>query len=193
MGVLLKQITWKNRIRKFFGLLSNSYDVNDYVLVEDLEDYYRGLRGKVSLKSDNNNPTYEGDYIDVSMTMSNLLIEKSIEEIKFEKAKKSFAERIREVLGTNKTFDVNEVRLEELHELFEKYKIDAFNCLKISDDFNDLQNSKNRLRAINRRVKYILNKSLQFVRNLKEHFKRNHSFHFKNLDDYHSLNLVNGI
>ncbi|NDV43131.1 hypothetical protein [Flagellimonas sediminis] len=194
MGILLSHTVWKERFRRAFGFPNNSYDesINDYVVIDDLEHYLHGLSKKVSSKGDGDK-YYRGEYIDVSMAISNLFIEKSIEEIKIEKAKKSLADRIRDVLGTNKTFDVNEVGIEELQELFENYDIDAFSCLKISDDFKNLQDSKSRLRSINRCIKFILNKSLKFVRNLKEHFKRNHSFHFKNLDDYHSLNLVNSI
>lgn len=134
-------------------------------------------------------------FIHDDISMNNLLVEKSIEEVNLKNSLRSLANSVKEFLGTKDAIecyiDFSKVKLEDLHELFNRHSLDTYSCAQIAHDYESLKASKDRLMAINHRIKIILNKIRQLGRSLKEHFTKNHSFHFKNLDDYHSLILVN--
>ena len=171
------------------------------VLIEDLESHLYKTPIGINLDS-KVNKFYGGGFPDVNNSINDLLIEKSIEELRLERAKKTLANSVRTALGLRKSIDydnaaleelvdLNKVKLQELQEWLKEYNFDDYSLVKITDDYQAITVSKDKLRLINRRIKIALNKIQKLTRNLKEHFKKNHSFHFKNLDDYHSSILIN--
>lgn len=179
----------------------NSYETNkkkfyggDYVIDEEKEHFLPWTSG-INYSSKDKMKFYGGGIVHEDISMKNLIVEKSIEEITFKNSIRSLANSLKEFISPKdivaNQIDFSKVKLEDLHELFHRHSIDTYSCVQIANDYESLRTSKIRLRAINHRIKIILNKIRQLGRNLKEHFTKNHSFHFKNLDDYHSLNLVN--
>lgn len=203
MGILRKiNGDVKLGFQRVFGFTTiETLSKSHKVLIDDLELQLNETSIGINLKT-KMNKFYGGGFPDVNNSMNDLLIEKSIEEVRLERAKKTLVDSVRSALGLRKSFDydnatlaelvdLNKIKLGELQELLRDYDFDDYSFVKITDDYQAYSGSKERLRVINRRIKIILNKIQKLTRNLKEHFKKNHSFHFKNLDDYHSLNLVN--
>lgn len=50
--------------------------------------------------------------------------------------------------------------------------------------------AKRLLKALSKKIDFLLNLLKKRLRNLRQFFKKQHSFHFKNLDDYHSSALT---
>lgn len=124
---------------------------------------------------------------------------KNNEEFLLEKKKKSFFERVAEVLDSlnpNQTVgrdDISQYSDEELITLLQDWNLDAYSYARLSQDFSEIKNSKRLIRSFENRIKSILGNIRKRLRNFKEVYKRQHSFHFKNLDDYHALILINRI
>jgi hypothetical protein len=138
-------------------------------------------------------------FVDGGNTINYWLNAKNTEEFLLEKKKKSFFERIGEVLDSlnpNQTVgrdDISQYSDEELITLLQDWNLDAYSYARLSQDFSEIKNSKRRIRSFENRIKSILGNIRKRLRNFKEVHKRQHSFHFKNLDDYHALILINRI
>ena len=138
-------------------------------------------------------------FVDTDNTINYWLKAKNTEEILLEKKKKSFFERVAEVLdslNSNQTLhsdDISKYSDEELIALIQDWNLDAYSYARLSQDFSEIKNSKRLIRSFENRIKCILGNIRKRLRNFKEVYKRQHSFHFKNLEDYHSLILINRI
>ncbi len=172
--------------KKFYG--------GDYV-IDDESKHFLPKTSKIIYSPKFKKKFYGVGVIHGDISMNNLIAEKSIEEVTLKNSVQTLSSAIEEALGSKNAaeayIDFTKFKLQDLKDLFLQHNVDTYSCAQIADDFEFFKNTKNRLRAINNRIKVILNKIREFGRNLKEHFTKNHSFHFKNLDDYHSLNLVN--
>ncbi|WP_338356923.1 hypothetical protein [Yeosuana marina] len=138
-------------------------------------------------------------FVDGDNTINYWLNAKNTEELLLEKKKKSFFERVAEVLDNlnpNQTVgrdDISQYSEEELITLLNDWNLDAYSYARLSQDFGEIKNSKRLIRSFENRIKSILGNIRKRLRNFKEVYKRQHSFHFKNLDDYHALILINRI
>jgi hypothetical protein len=124
---------------------------------------------------------------------------KNNENFLLEKKKKSFFERVIEVLDNISPNlvvprdDISDYSEEDLLRLLRECKLDAYSYATLSRDISDINNSKRRIRSFENRIKCILGNIRKKLRNYKEIFRRQHSFHFKNMDDYHALTLINKV
>jgi hypothetical protein len=156
--------------------------------------------GSYKLKTKVNKFYGGGDVsFDLDNSVKHWLEAKNNEEFLLEKKKKSFFERVAEVLDSlnpNQTLsrdDISKYSDEELITLIQDWNLDAYSYARLSQDFSEIKHSKKLIRSFENRIKSILGNIRKRLRNFKEVYKRQHSFHFKNLDDYHALILINRI
>lgn len=167
------------------------------VIVDSLFKKNDALSGSYVLKTKIHKSYGGGMSSNVENSLSYLISEKNIQEVKLETKKKSFLEKLSEIIiGSPDHENVKKISRyseKELKAMLDDWDLDAYIRIQISKDFNDIRNSKRLVRTLEGRIKSILGNIRKNLRNYKEVFKRQHSFHFKNLDDYHSLILINRI
>ncbi|CAH8294171.1 hypothetical protein EV196_108244 [Mariniflexile fucanivorans] len=165
------------------------------VIVDSLLKKNDVLRGGYVLKSKVHKYYGGGMSSDLENSLSCLISAKSIQEVKLDTKKKSFFEKLSEILiGSPDYEDVKKISQyseKEILAILNDWDLDAYVRVQISQDFNEIRNSKRLVRTLEGRIKSILGNIRKNLRNYKDVFKRQHSFHFKNLDDYHSSILIN--
>lgn len=128
-------------------------------------------------------------------SLNYLISTKKLQEVILETKKKSFFEKVSEILMGSPDFknvkEISHYSDEELIDILKGWDLDAYSYVQISQYLKDIRDSKRQIRKLEGRIKSILRNIRKMLRNFKEVFKRQHSFHFKNLDDTHSLILVN--
>jgi len=177
------------------GFFSNEKDVSTKSMVKsDLITISGSVEFNTRIKE---HKFYGGDksnFVDVSFR--HLIEAKTFEEILLERKKKSFFERIGDIIGlrlgeSENIGDISEYSEAEFLKMLKDFNLDMAFRARLSRDFIAIKNSKRIIRSYENRIRCILGNILKKLRNFKEIYKRQHSFHFKNLDDYHSLILTN--
>ena len=191
LSIFITLINWPFSFNKNDKSISaNKIIKTDLVTIDGFGDMNSNFKNQRFYGGDNSS------YVNISF--KHLVSAKDFEEFLLEKKKKSFLQRIGEVIGlrlgeSDNIEDISEYSEADFLKMLRDFNLDIGCKSRLSRDFLDIKNSKRIIRSLENKIKSILVNIRKLLRNFKEVYKRQHSFHFKNLDDYHALILINRI